>query len=138
MKVQADEARPAGDVENSQTTSNVPIATAVEYNNDKPYNDGLVARAWEYLEPYLVREPGVKIGDEKGFYGKDTPHILTYNPGTMRSLLFPFTSSDITVCNSVSQWITHMGMLIYAVLLMVILSRLYKDGTYGAYGPACK
>lgn len=91
-------------------------------------------------EKYLLgfeRQPGLKEASEPGFYGEKRPHILTYNPSEVRSVLVPFTDKDLTVCNSVGIWFYHLGFLVYALLLMFFLAYTsFADGAMGT-GSAC-
>ena len=73
----------------------------------------------------IEREPGlVEKGGASNFYGwEDTPpKLLTYDPSAIRSLLAPFISADLTVCNTISTWSAHVLTLVYAVLLMILLA----------------
>jgi hypothetical protein len=72
-------------------------------------------------KPFLEMERGFKITTNNGFYGNELPRILTYDPLSMRNMLYPIASSDITVCNSFSRWMQQFIMIIYALFLMILL-----------------
>ena len=54
---------------------------------------------------YFQFEPGIKsAAADGGFYSKKVRKILTYAPGKLWFWLEPFTSREITVCNSFKTW----------------------------------
>ena len=90
------------------------------------------------LNVWLEKEPGLKLATDRGIYGDDKAHILTYNPLRIRYFLATIISTDITVCNSLLKWVKHIAYLAYAVGLMFFLAYTsYPDGEMGD-GPACK
>lgn len=110
--------------------------------NTAPKSNGITVGGMQFPtdDRYLLgfeRQPGLKEASEPGFYGEQKPHILTYDPSEVRSVLVPFTDKDLTVCNSVGIWLYHLGFLAYAVLLMFFLAYTsFADGAMGA-GSAC-
>ena len=66
-----------------------------------------------------------------------TRKILTYNPEGVRQILLPFFQHDLSACYKFSIWLKHLGIVLYAVILSIILAyEFYPDGEMGA-GPAC-
>lgn len=54
---------------------------------------------------YFKLEPGLKTATaDGGFYSKKVKKILTFLPGKLWFWLEPFTSPDLTVCNSFRTW----------------------------------
>ena len=56
-----------------------------------------------------LKQPGITAGAGAGFYGDPgVPKILAYNAAGLRSLLAPFLTPHLTVCNSISLWGHHL------------------------------
>lgn len=63
--------------------------------------------------------------------------ILSYTPGNPFQLFAPFTSPEITLCRSFSQWLGHFGWIIYALMVMIVgAGSGFPDTEFGV-GPAC-
>ena len=89
-------------------------------------SDGTFATS-NFFEP----EPGVKLAHSDGFHGT-VSHILTFEPSSVRALLAPFLSPDLTVFYSIHQWMRHFLAIGYALLLTVILGEVaFPDGEKG-------
>lgn len=82
------------------------------------------------------RQPGLKENTSIGYYGLKT-HIFSYDPHKIRGILSMCLARDLTVCNHASLFFFHIGVALYAVILMSILAgSAYHENEYGV-GPAC-
>jgi hypothetical protein len=80
---------------------------------------------------FLEKEPGLKQCEKESFYGKST-HILGYDVPSVRSFLAVILSPDITAFATSRQWLDHIGMLLYAIFLMLILgNNAFPDNSMG-------
>ena len=85
----------------------------------------------------------IKIGlapDSKYLGGHAKPHILTYDPGRIKTITALWDNRDITVCSGSisSSMLGHLAYVVYALTVMLILGfTAFPDGERGESGPAC-
>jgi hypothetical protein len=66
------------------------------------------------------------------FYDNANTHIITYDPSKVSFFLAPVFQPDLTACYSFTKWIQHMGYVLYAVTLMIVLGEFaFPDGVRG-------
>jgi len=97
-------------------------------------------KSWFIKEPGVVFD-GLSTKPHKSFFLEETEKIVTYNGYSLRHLLTPFISKDLSVCFNGSVWTQHVGFVLYAIILMLILAENFLEdsvmGTQDKPVPAC-
>ena len=81
--------------------------------------------------PICQIEPGIKQIERNGFFGTST-RVLTYDVSLVRSFISVIVSPDLTAFATIQQWMNHIGMVLFALFLMIVLANnFFPDGTMG-------
>ena len=123
---------PGSHMSRRQTMTNKAGAEQVTHIGTDYYT--LFESSYYDLKSWFIKEPGITFDGlsskpHKSFFLEETEKIVTYNGYSLRHLLTPFFSKDLSVCFNMSVWTMHVGFVIYAILLMLIITENFMNDT---------
>lgn len=87
------------------------------------------------MKSWFIKEPGITFDGydvkqpNKPFFLGHKEKIVTYNGYSLRHLLTPFVSKDLSVCFNGSVWTMHVCFVLYAIILMLIIVENFLEET---------